>query len=912
LQSFLSYFSWKKTPIKEFPKKKVPETQAPTEPPKVLIKPLKEIDANLLTKASNELAQVIGKRKQLDQVVVDLVFNINQTAEHYPGDKTKIINYLRHFLKQEDIIVSWNNIELLKNEFIALDDADIVRSLCTHFSAEKGEYTHGSLLQLLSSNTYTELDKEDKKLFLTLLTNLINNDKACTIDELKELMNLSRKNPTVLKTLKEIYQSAPYPTLKDFNEWVASCPKDHDLATHLADCYSKFDKEPCAREAVNGFNLEFAREQANKMGGVKYSDQELQDIDKAVQEVSKLSTEEIKKELLALRASPSEKRITTERLVALSAELLYRTKGMPAEFFDGKQKLGRSFEIHTTQYLAIHSMLKSGKHVTSEIGTGEGKSRIMMLMVMCQYAQGKTVDFVTSDVQLATRDYLSFRAFFQALGAKTNLIYQNTPASEYAIDGINFSDAANLSLFRNKARSEGQSDLVIAKDPKNRALTLDEADKTYFDMADKRFNYSALADESIRDMPWAYEVLVGFFSQNNPEIKELYYKDIDACNKELIRYAYSQVPEKASQLESISQAQLEAWQQSAVTALGLELDKDFIIKPNVEIETSQGPKIVSQVNLLIGTRADPFSKYSFGTHQCLEARLNLLKRKQPENLSSDQDKKLFEALKDNKNDFYIDDEKQIVYSSTSKSLLDEYKEGTIYAVTGTIGSIEEQEEVESSYITIPRHKGLNRVDYPLYLTPDKMASNEFIVQEIKEARANKQPVAIVCANDIESQAMFDYLQKIFPNDPANPSLVRISSQTSAQDEAKHIEERAGTPGMITVSTGMIGRGTDIPLHGEALNKGLKVRVNYLPRERELLQILGRAGRFGAEGDTRLVLNKVDLKKQFGKASLNDGFYTATEAYLKQQHAIMDRKAQVARIIKFTVADFRQKLTKNYF
>ncbi|RUR15878.1 hypothetical protein ELY21_13855 [Legionella sp. km535] len=896
------------------------------QPVTAVVKKPKTFDTDLLTKASSELTTIIEKRKQFDQVFADLFKSINQAAEHYPGDKTTIINYLRHFLsnnysEQDQIVFSWNNINLLKDEFIALDDPDIVRSLCNHFSNEDGEFTHESLLKLLSSKEYSAFPKEDKKLFLNLLTSLINNDKPCTLDELNSLMARCTdkdKGPVLLQTLKNIYQSAPYPTLEQFQEWEDNCPENVDLAQHLAECYARFDKAPCARESVNGFDLEYAKVQAAQMGGVAYSDEELEALDKEVTAVKKLSTDEIKNELLSLRNKTRE--LSTERLVALSAELMHRTKGMPALFDEkGRQKLGRSFEIHTTQYLAIHSMLKSGTHVTSEIGTGEGKSRIMMLTNLCLYAQGKTVDFVTADVQLATRDYLSFRSLFQSLGAKTNLIYQNTPANEYALDGINFSDAANLSLFRNKARSEGKAHLVIAENPEDRAMTLDEADRTYFDMSDTRFNYSAMADETIRDMPWAYEVLVGFFSQDNPEIMRLYQEDIDACNRLLIQYAYKEVgPEKAKRLESVAQSQLESWQQSALTALVLELDKDFVIKPDIEIETAKGPLMVSEARLLIGNREDRSSKFSFGVHQCLHARLNMLKNKP--DAAQPGDEQLIARLSECENDFFIDNEKQIIYSSTSKSMMDEYEEGTVCAVSGTVGSIREQEEgtalygnskanEEMRFISVPRHRGLNRMDYPLYLAANKQSQQELFAQQIREARAANQPVAIICENDIESQAMMDYLQSIFPNDPA---MVRISSQTSSTDEAEHIENHAGLPGMVTVSTGMIGRGTDIPLKGQASEHGLKVLVNYLPRERELNQIIGRAGRFGAEGDTRIILNKVDLKKLFGKSSLNDGFYTATEAYIKQQHAIMDRKAQVERIIKFTVADFRRDLTNNYF
>ncbi|MDP1604860.1 MAG: hypothetical protein Q8M03_16530 [Legionella sp.] len=908
----------KKEPVKEVVKPVI-------QPVMVVVKKPKILNRELVNLAKEELATIIEKRKQFDNVFVDLFLTINQVAEHYAGDKQVVINYLQHFLTKnnstdEQIVFAWNNINLLKNEFIALNDADIVRSLCDQFNQDSGDFTPFTLVELLSSPDYQSFkEQEYKTLFLNILTSLMNNSKACSLEEFESLLKQCRgeQGPVILAALKKIYGSAPFPSLKMFDRWRADCPENEDLSAFLDNQYSAFDKQPCERETGNGFNLVKARAQANLMSGVVYTDEELSQIDEEVKKVRDLTTEEIKFELGELRAKT--RAINNDRLVALVAELLYRTKGLPLLLdSEGKPKSGRSFEIHTTQYLAIHSMLKSGRHVTGEIGTGEGKSRIMMLMIACQYALGQTVDFVTADVELAYRDYSSFRSFFQAMGAKTNLIYQTTPANDYAIDGINFSDAANLSLFRNRARSEGLADVVIAREPMNRALLLDEADRAYFDLADTRFNYSALANETIRDMQWVYDVMVGFFSQPSSSIMDLYQNDIDACNKQLMAYASKEVgPELAKRLSGVSQAQVESWQQSALTALALELDSDFVIKSDIEIETAKGPKIVSEARLLIGNRENRSSKFSFGVHQCLHARLNRLKANPHK--AREQEAALVARLSECKPDFFIDNEKQIVYSSTSKSMLSEYESGSLYAVTGTAGSIREREEAavlygqgegnKMGFITIPRHQGLNRTDYPLYLAANEIAQNALILKQIQVARVANQPVVLICENDIESAKLMVYLQKALPNDE---KLVRLSAQNDSRHEAEHIEKKAGLPGMVTLSTGMIGRGTDIPLYDKATEAGLKVLINYLPREREYYQIIGRAGRFGAKGDARLILNKHDLKKQLGKTSLKDGFYTATEAYIRQQHAIMDRQAQVERLIKFTIGDFRRNLTQNYF
>lgn len=76
---------------------------------------------------------------------------------------------------------------------------------------------------------------------------------------------------------------------------------------------------------------------------------------------------------------------------------------------------------------------------------------------------------------------------------------------------------------------------------------------------------------------------------------------------------------------------------------------------------------------------------------------------------------------------------------------------------------------------------------------------------------------------------------------------------------------------------MIGRGTDISLDSKAKVHGLNVMVTYLPRVRDLEQIIGRSGRFGAEGETSLVLNKKRLEREIGKP-LGSEYYRNVEGH----------------------------------
>ena len=129
----------------------------------------------------------------------------------------------------------------------------------------------------------------------------------------------------------------------------------------------------------------------------------------------------------------------------------------------------------------------------------------------------------------------------------------------------------------------------------------------------------------------------------------------------------------------------------------------------------------------------------------------------------------------------------------------------------------------------------------------------------------------------------------------------------------HVENYAGQLGAITVTTARMGRGTDIKLQGEAKTNGLHVVGTYLPRERGYVQIVGRAGRFGAQGSSRLILSEDSMRGHFNSTGkVPQDFYTATESYLEHLKMTMDIQSQKQRIVKDAVSDFRMNLTRSFF
>ncbi len=894
------------------------------------------------------VSQVLGQIKEQERASVtyghaltESMAIIDRLVEAYPSAKSMLLPLTKGYLEHKGdaaptgahIQQAYLNLKHLERELTVLDNKDMVISLCEHFCVE-GKYNFTDLMTIFNGGIlragernisfagYTQLSADAKKQLFTVITSLLNNKKTCELADIRQLITHfnGENGQQYLEAVTAAYRKAPYPELSQFNQWVAESP----LLDDIRQKYNGWSKKPVAREdgsepgeeAVNGFNLEYAKEQCRAISGITYTDADLQRIQDATLVVKDLTTDELLDRVKVIRANPAAAKQDSTELVAVMSELLYRTKGMPQEGIGNNRKWGNSFEINTTQYLAVDALLKSDKPTIAGIGTGEGKSRIMMISLAAQWALGRTVDFVTADVTLATRDYLEYQAYFKSFGAETNLITAQTPVDQYCKNGINFSDASNLSLFRNKARSQGLGDSVINSRKEDRCLLLDEADKTLFDTIDTRYNYSAQADQSIQDMPWIYESLVKFFKE--PENEALFHgptSDADECNRKFKEFAKAALrSEKDIQkLERVSRSQLESWQASAITALNLLYGKDFTLETNVPIVTKKGPGIVSQARLISGGAASKNAKFSFGVHQCLHARLNL-ERAQIDVQGPAKGHLLQEELSQRKykdRRFPVDSENQIIYSSTSKALVDDYD--VIRGVTGTPGAwTERAEKANMAFIDIPRHRGVNRIDRPYQLAKSDAEQFKRIIADIRTSIQNRQPILLICKDDTESKALHDYLEKNLTG-AEKGQLHRVNADTSIAEEAEHVAQVAGKPGAITVTTARMGRGTDIKLHGDAKTNGLHVIGTYLPRERDYIQIIGRAGRFGAKGSSKFILSETSIRDHFSAiGEVPQVFYTATESYLGHLKMVMDVQAQKQRIIKDAVSDFRMNLTIAYF
>lgn len=880
--------------------------------------------------------------------LVDLYKKINHLLQNNPNSGLAFLTLYDRYLSYDEEAENGHYVAYL-NELVDtlesvcddLDDKGIFLSLCSLLKSHE-EPPHVLLAWLKEVSTLKEQEQRATVLHITVVL-----DSSRDISRFKELTQCVKENKVFYQHLKALYEKGPYLSLDDVlychqqaekqilpreqvqlrenpdssfspEELVKNKTTKDLLLTNCPATYDFYYKtkfvgviKQCKGIADYNRHYTFDSDKA-KAQRVKFSalgsllnDTDIDNLSQKIIDVRRAPNHEIL--LSQFKGMATEAVIDYGYLVAIAAELLYRST---------------KIELNTTQYLAVLSLLQSPTHAISQIATGEGKSRIMMVVIACQFALGKTVDFVTSNLALATRDLITYKAYFDLINANTCLIQAYSPTASYLFGGIHFSDLSHLSLFRNKARSFGLGAHVLQPDEEKRALLLDEADRALYDMADTRFNFSIEADKSIQDMPWVYPLLIDYFAQTtivldrgDGQVKQsplaLYYQNVDASREHFLQFAAASCSmPQLMRLKALSNEQIEQWQVAAVTAYQLQFKKEFVIKPGVLIQTATGLKMVSEAQLLFANQVLAQSKYAFGVHQCLHARLNKLLH----HVEEVEDEAFRQALSQCQQPFFIADEKQIVCSSTSFDLFKDYQRGTIKGVSGTVGSLLEREEACYLYglsqaygteplrfIDVPRHIPLRRHDQGVRLTANTSSQTQALIEQITEARAKNQPVLIISENEKESAFFFRELQKKWPD------AQHIHSELTVEEESAFIV-RAGHPQQITVSTDRVGRGTDIRPQGRARDYGLYILLTYLPTSRDYQQVVGRSGRYGDNGESSIILNVESFPTPIDKNAL----YHDAEAYLKQQQTLMERVKQQERLIKIAMDRFRQQFDQVFF
>lgn len=881
---------------------------------------------NVPTNTLDELKEVLGSYQQV------------LTA--YPAVSQNLWTFVQSYQQRSPNKLSAvvADFASLKNAFVLLD-ADQVLSLCFHFDGRKengmlpGRTPH-RLIQLLRAMGAAWLNDEQQRTVLSMLVALLNQEKIGDLNKIEAMIQASNKD-FLLRAMKLCYASAPYPGLERFQSWCA----DDNLHT-LQKARTAFCIQPCPRESNNGFDLLVAKKTTIK--GITLAPSELAFLARYTEEVRTWTPEALQAKIqqyqsLNPNVSNDIKQQRLAALVAIVGELLYKIKSIEPE---GTHPVpGSTYELNTTQYLAIYASLKKGlsiADVISEIGTGEGKSRCIAVVNACGLAQGKDVDCLTKPLELAIRDYLEYSAFYnvvcKTLGVQAHCITVDSPIS-HASPGLRISEVSHLQRFRNKAKIMGQENAVLNPDKAKRMLTIDEADLLRLHNREEKYTLSTAPDSDWQKMPWIYDAVMDFFAQdderNDTSVAQAYlaltnaqpeaFLAFDSLFSAFVRTHYrtkkgfdefiTLCQNKPERLDELYRAAYQTRQLKYQDALGFEIKADVI---------QHVPQGTAQYSVAF-PYADKVAKFSMGIQQCLAVLLNryvaILKKSQqtPDSLSHHEQTLiqtktvLFQKLAQCDTPFFVGVQKKSEYTSTNHDLFQDYQGGSVFCYTGTSGEAYEITELQSAAILkVPRHLGLTRKDKAIVLTNNHVST---LVNHIVAAMERGQPVLLFGYDDKSARALYKQLEPILQQKrPDNLKMQYVSSQDDGEDLATKVK-RAGESTMLTIATEKFGRGTNIKLDAASIAAGgLVTYITYLPEtERELEQLLSRSARFGDPGETRLILDTNTLQKWLGSSSLKRDFYLGPETFIQRLIARLNRRKQCERIIVDEIDGFNAAL-----
>jgi preprotein translocase subunit SecA len=516
----------------------------------------------------------------------------------------------------------------------------------------------------------------------------------------------------------------------------------------------------------------------------------------------------LKQRLLSLRSVPSHREAWLVEAFALAASAMAATLGFP---------------LHRQQLLAARVLLDNR---LAEMATGEGKTAAIALAAAVA-ALGRTpVHVVTANDYLAQRDAGGLQPFFSLLGLRVDCVTQPMLAAarrqaygsdvtyctakelafDYLRDGM--SRVADLSSLEQRARSLRRA--APQEPPALRGLCmaiLDEADTVLIDEARlplvlSQSNGSAPEEEFHRSaLAQAQRMAEGADFRRAADGRRI---ELTPAGRQRL----SQWPPAAHPLYS-HRVHREAAVELALTALWvLRRDHDYVVREG-------------QVLLIDETtgRAAPGRAWSQGLHQLVE---------------------LKEGVEGSQSNSTVT---QITFQRFFPRYL------RLAGASGTLG--EAASELRAIYgldvVVVPPRTKRRVIHHRSRLFADSASLWQAVAAATQAMRAAGRPVLI----GTESVAQSEQLSAVLAEQGLEHKVLNARQDS---DESALIA-CAGQAGRITVATSMAGRGTDIVLGAQVVERGglHVILCQHNASARIDRQFLGRAGRHGQPGSVQTLL-----------------------------------------------------------
>lgn len=476
-------------------------------------------------------------------------------------------------------------------------------------------------------------------------------------------------------------------------------------------------------------------------------------------------------------------------------------------------------------------VLNEGK--IAEMKTGEGKTLVATLPVVLNAMSGKGVHIVTVNDYLAKRDAEQMGEIYKFLGFSVGVVLSsansdNEHKTAYECD-ITYGTNNEFGFDFLRDNMKFSSDEKVQRG--HNFVIVDEVDSILIDEARTPLIISGPTNRTLDGYIKANEVAKKMQKGEMPP-QNLANKDakpsgdfiVDEKNRTiLITEAGISKAEKlfgVDNLYSLDNAILAHQLDQALKAHNLfEKDVHYVVRN----------KEVIIVDEFTG-RLSEGRRFSDGLHQALEAKENVK----------------------------IQEESQTLADITFQNYFRMYDK--LAGMTGTAQT--EATEFSQIYkldvISIPTNIPIHRIDKHDLIYKTQKEKFKAVIDEIKRANSNGQPVLVGTASIERSEVLHEMLKK-----------ERIAHNVL---NAKHHEQEAliiadaGKKGAVTIATNMAGRGVDIKIDDEVRALGGLYIIGTERHESRRIdnQLRGRSGRQGDPGLSRFYLSLEDnLLRIFG-------------------------------------------------
>ena len=474
-------------------------------------------------------------------------------------------------------------------------------------------------------------------------------------------------------------------------------------------------------------------------------------------------------------------------------------------------------------------VLNEGK--LAEMKTGEGKTLAAVMPVYLNALKGEGVHVLTFNDYLAKRDAQWMGKVYRFLGLTVGYIQQNMTSAEkrkaYQCD-ITYATSKAVGFDYLRSFIAYHPDEIVLRS--FHYAIVDEADAILIDEARNPLVLAGSLTDTALDLP----KISAFTSQLN--------KDTDYTLDEYSRNVFltENGIKKAERFFSVHPLH-NMKNQALLAAINIALHAKVLLHRDIDYVVKDGK--IKLIDEFTGRIVED-RKWQNGLQMAVEAKEQL----------------------------EIQSEGMILGSITLQHFMQQYPKTAGMTATA-IGSAEEfQKFYNLQVVVIPPNLKCRRIDLPDLIFTHKAAKIDALIKEIITVHKTGRPILIGTSTVRESEYLAEKLRLHHIN-------LQVLNAKNDELEAQIIAN-AGTPGTVTISTNMAGRGTDIILGGPDGRDKEKIKTlgglyvigtNRHESQRIDNQLRGRAGRQGDPGTSRFFISfeddlmiKYKLKELFPK------------------------------------------------